>query len=62
MKFFPPVPEHDNQICPFEQAKMLAHSLAAHGQMLAQFAQRLTIGFMQLIEQFSAIRIGQGLK
>src|SRR5437868_10461323 len=59
VQLFTATPHRDDQIGLFEQSKMFAYSLTRHVQLVAQFAQSLTVFGMQQIQQLPPRRIRQ---
>src|SRR5438128_11476786 len=53
MQLLAPAPDDDDKVRRFQQEEMLGHRLPRHVEVFAQFAERLPVAPVQLIEQFS---------
>ena len=62
MELLAATPHGDHQVGGFQQPQVLGDCLAAHVEMLAKFAQGLTVINPQNIQQLSAAGIGERLK
>ena len=62
MQLFAASAAYRNQICFFQNGKMLRDRLAGHFQPLAQLAQGLAIPAVEPIQQLPTICIGQSAK
>ena len=59
MQLLAPAPDDDDEIRRFQQQEMLGHRLPGHVEVFTQFAERLPVVLVQLIEQFSATFVRQ---
>jgi hypothetical protein len=59
MQLFMPAPLRDDELCLFENGKMLRHRLPRHVEAFAQLAQGLFIPGMDAVQQLPPDRIGQ---
>jgi hypothetical protein len=62
MQLLAPAPDDDDQVGHLEQQEMLGDRLPRHVEARAQFAKRLTVALVQLVEQLSAAFISQGFE
>src|SRR5437867_10422318 len=53
MQLLAPAPDDGYQVRRFQQQEMFGYRLPRHVEVFAQFAERLTVAPVQLIEQFS---------
>jgi hypothetical protein len=58
MKLLPPLPLNSDQICFFEQSKVLCDRLPRHIQSFAEFVQCLATLGVEAVKQLPAARIG----
>ena len=59
MQLLASAPDDDDQVRPLKDDQVLRHRLTRHLQVTAEFAERLAIALVQLIQQLSAALIGQ---
>src|SRR5439155_15466810 len=59
MQLLAPPPDDDDKVRRFQQEEMLGHRLPRHVEVFTQFAERLPVDLVQLIEQFSTTFVSQ---
>ncbi len=59
MQLLAPAPDDDDEIRRFQQQEMLRHRLPGHVEVFTQFAERLPVVLVQLIEQFPTTFVSQ---
>ncbi len=62
MQLFAAIAAHRNQVCLFQDEKMLRYRLAAHCHAPTQLAHVLATSGVQPIEEVAPIRVGEGAK
>ena len=62
MQLLTPAPDDDDQIRRLQQQKMLGDRLPRHVEVRAQFAERLPVALVQLVEQLSTAFVRQGFE
>src|SRR6476661_5701607 len=59
MQLLPPAPNGSDEVRLFQNDEMLGHSLPRHVEVFAQFAKRLPVALVQLVEQLSTTFVSQ---
>lgn len=54
MQLLSPAPLYGDEVCSFEQRKVLRHTLPCHVEVLAQLAQRLPVVRVQAVQELSS--------
>src|ERR1035438_6001653 len=62
MQLLSPAPDDGDQIRRLQQQEMLRDRLPRHVEVRAQFAERLPVALVQLIEQLTAALVRQGFE
>ena len=59
MQLLAPAPDRGDQVRRLQQQEMLRHRLPCYVQVCAQFAERLAVALMQLVQQLPAAPVTQ---
>jgi len=59
MQLLAPAPDNDDEIRRFQQQEVLGHGLSRHVEVFTQFAERLPVVLVQLVEQLSSALVSQ---
>src|SRR2546425_1236686 len=62
MQLLAPAPDGGDEVRGFHQQEMLGHRLPGHVEVFTQFAERLPVVVVQLVEQLSPAFVRQGFK
>src|SRR2546429_8337022 len=62
MQLLAPAPDDSDKIRRLQQQEMLGHRLPAHGEVFAQFTERLTASLVQLVQQLSPAFVRKGFE